>query len=193
MPQTTDGELRGRMERLESLLSEVEDHADPATKTRVREIVQSLMDFHGAAIEKMVDAMANDGNGGRAMLDKLAGDELVSSALLLYGLHPLDLEARVKAALESVRPYLHSHGGNVELLSIGDDGRVKLRMEGSCKGCPSSAMTMKSTIEKAIYEAAPDASGIEVEGAAAAASSTSDAVFVGHSDRSRVALPVFKG
>ena len=80
MPDGSDGELRGRMQRLESLLSEVDDRADPATKAQVREIVQSLMDYHGAAIEKMVSAMANDGNGGRAMLDELARDELVSSA-----------------------------------------------------------------------------------------------------------------
>jgi Fe-S cluster biogenesis protein NfuA len=151
------------------------------------------MDFHGAAIEKMVNAMANDGNGGRAMLETLARDELVSSALLLYDLHPLDIADRVKMALEKSRPYLHSHGGNVELLSIDGSGVVKLRMEGSCKGCPSSAMTMKSTIEKAIYEAAPDVSAIEVEGAVAPATSKLEKVFVEHSDRSRVALPVFKG
>jgi Fe-S cluster biogenesis protein NfuA len=193
VPDATDGELRGRMQQLESILSDVEDHADPATKTRVREIVQSLMEFHGAAIEKIVTAMATDGNGGRAMLDRLARDELVSSALLLYGLHPLDIETRVKAALEKSRPYLHSHGGNVELLSIGEDGQVRLRMEGSCKGCPSSAMTMKSTIEKAIYEAAPDVTGIEVEGAVEPVTSKSETVFAGHSGHSGFALPVFKG
>ncbi len=180
------------MQRLESLLTEVDDGADPATKAKVREIVQSLMDYHGAAIEKMVSAMANDGNGGRAMLDKLANDELVGSALLLYGLHPLDIETRVQTALEKSRPYLRSHGGNVELLSI-EDGIVRLRMEGSCKGCPSSAMTMKSTIEKAIYDAAPDVSAIEVEGAVAAATSSDEKAFAQPPDRSRFALPVFKG
>ena len=87
---------------------------------------------------------------------------------------------------------MHSHGGNVELLSI-DDGVVKLRMEGSCKGCPSSAMTMKSTIETAIYEAAPDVSGIVVEGAVEAATASHEKVFVEHGSGSRFALPVFKG
>lgn len=180
------------MQRLESLLSDVDDRADPATKAQVREIVQSLMEYHGAAIEKMVSAMADDGNGGRAMLDKLARDELVSSALLLYGLHPLGIEERVQGALEKSRPYLQSHGGNVELLSI-EDGVVKLRMEGSCKGCPSSAMTMKSTIETAIYDAAPDVLGIVVEGAVEAATSSQEKVFVEHAGGSRFALPVFKG
>ena len=89
----------------------------------------------------------------------------MSSLLLLYGLHPLDLEARVQQALEKVRPLLRSHGGNVELLGIAD-GVVRLRMLGSCHGCPSSAMTLKNAIEEAIYAAAPDATAIEVEGVA---------------------------
>jgi Fe-S cluster biogenesis protein NfuA len=88
---------------------------------------------------------------------------LISSLLLLHGLHPQDLEERVAAALERVRPDLHAHGGDVELLSI-DDGVVRLRMQGNCDGCPSSAATLKFTIEQAIYAAAPDVAAIEVEG-----------------------------
>jgi len=82
--------------------------------------------------------------------------------LLLYGLHPLDLESRVGQALEKVRPYLHSHGGNIELLGL-TDGIVRLRLHGSCHGCPSSAQTLKQTIEEAIFEIAPDVTAIEVE------------------------------
>lgn len=192
MAEADDGELKNRMHRLEALLKEVDDRADPATKSRVRQIVQSLMDYHGAAIEKMVEAMATDGDAGQSMLRKLADDELVSSVLLLYGLHPLDLETRVRTALEKVRPYLRSHGGNVELLSI-DDGAVRLRMEGSCHGCPSSAMTIKSSIETAIYEAAPDVGAILVEGESEPAVSRDTAPFVEERNGSRMALPIFKG
>ena len=83
--------------------------------------------------------------------------------LLLYDLHPVDIETRVLAALEQVRPYLKSHGGNVEFLGLAE-GVVHLRLEGHCHGCPSSTATLRTTIEKAIYEAAPDVAGIEVEG-----------------------------
>lgn len=93
----------------------------------------------------------------------LAGDVVVSSLLLLYGLHPLDLKTRVDQALERVRPFLRSHKGNVELVDV-SQGVVRLRMEGSCNGCPSSAMTLKLAIEEAIYAAAPDVAAIEVEG-----------------------------
>src|SRR6185295_19669255 len=97
------------------------------------------------------------------IVDQLAQDELVASVLLLYDLHPVDLETRVRRALEKNRPYLKSHGGNVELVAI-DDGVVRLRMEGSCHGCPSSAVTLKLAIEQAIHEAAPDVNAILVEG-----------------------------
>src|SRR5882762_4024962 len=82
---------------------------------------------------------------------------------MLYGLHPLDLETRVLKAVDKVRPYLKSHGGNVALLGI-DDGVVRLQMEGNCNGCASSAMTMKLAIEEAIYEVAPDVAELLVEG-----------------------------
>jgi Fe-S cluster biogenesis protein NfuA len=82
---------------------------------------------------------------------------------LLYGLHPLHLETRVSQALDQVRPYLHRHKGDVVLMGV-IDGVVHLRMQGSCHGCPSSAMTLKNAIEEAIYAAAPDVAAIEVEG-----------------------------
>jgi Fe-S cluster biogenesis protein NfuA/nitrite reductase/ring-hydroxylating ferredoxin subunit len=92
-----------------------------------------------------------------------AEDELISHLLLLHGLHPLDVETRVVRALEEVRPYLQSHGGNVELLGIeGDVARV--RLQGSCDGCPSSAVTLKLAIEEAVQKAAPDLEGVEAEG-----------------------------
>ena len=98
------------------------------------------------------------------LIEQFGDDELVGSLLLLYGLHPVDLETRVRQALDKTRPYLRSHGGNVELAGVDPTGVVRLRLQGSCHGCPSSAMTLKLAIEKAIHEAAPDVAGIEVEG-----------------------------
>jgi Fe-S cluster biogenesis protein NfuA len=155
--------LHERIRRIETLLHEVEKFKDPDARRKTQEIVQALMDLHGSAIEKILDKIAAGGEGGLTLINSLALDPIIESVLLLYGLHPLELEARVALALEKVRPYLHSHGGNVELLGI-VDGVVRLRLEGSCHGCPSSAQTLKQTIEEAIYERAPDATAIEVEG-----------------------------
>ena len=74
----------------------------------------------------------------------------------------------MREALEEVRPYLESHGGDVELLAV-EDGVVRLRMQGSCSGCPSSAMTLKLAIEDAIRKHAPEVEQIEAEDADACA------------------------
>lgn len=119
--------------------------------------VQALLDLHGEVLERILEL------AGPGLTKTLAGDAAVSGLLLLHGLHPSGLDERVRDALESVRPYLGSHGGGVELLST-DDGVVRLRLEGSCNGCPSSTATLKYAIEHAILEAAPDVVRIDVDG-----------------------------
>jgi Fe-S cluster biogenesis protein NfuA len=158
-----DREFKTRMTQLESLLQQVERIEDPATRELAGGIIQSLMEFHGAALTRMIEHLARAGGTAGTALSDMASDELVGSMLLLYGLHPLDLAARVRAALDSVRPYLASHGGNVELLDVTPQGVVRLRMQGSCHGCPSSAATLKNSIEQAIYGGAPDVASIEVD------------------------------
>jgi len=121
------------------------------------------MEFHGAGLERLMEIVAGTGDAGYAIFDKFAGDDVVSNLLNLYGLHPLPLEARVLQALERVRPVLDLHGGSVELLGI-THGVVQLKFQGSCQSCPSSAATLKLSIEEAIYAAAPDVVSIEAEG-----------------------------
>ncbi|HEV2914839.1 MAG TPA: NifU family protein [Pyrinomonadaceae bacterium] len=174
-----DKEFQQRVQRVEELLREIETVADPDTRAKAVELVQSLMDFHGAGLERLMELVAEAGEPGYAIFDDFARDGLVGSLLLLYGLHPLDLETRVVQALGKVRPYLGSHGGDVELLSIEEGGVVRLRMQGSCHGCPSSAMTLKLAIEEAIYEAAPDVTAIEVEGVVQPPAGTSGLVQLG--------------
>jgi len=156
-----DRETRERVDRVEALLEQVEALPDPETRDIATELVQALLDLYGEAFARMVDQAREPG--------ALADDELVSHLLMLHGIHPVPLEARVRAALDEVRPYLASHGGNVELVSV-EDGVVLLRMEGSCSGCPSSTMTLKLAIEDAIQKAAPDVLSIEAQDAAPAAS-----------------------
>src|SRR5262245_30263121 len=158
-------EFQARLERLDLLLKEVEASADPAARAHTREILQTVLELHAAGLERILGQLAAGGEAGAAIRDACAGDELVAALLLLHGLHPLDLETRVLQALDQVRPYLRSHGGNVELIGV-SDGVARLRLVGSCHGCPSSAITMRQTIEEAILGKAPDVIAIEVEGAA---------------------------
>jgi Fe-S cluster biogenesis protein NfuA/nitrite reductase/ring-hydroxylating ferredoxin subunit len=155
-----DAEARERVARIDQLLGDVEALADPAREIAI-ELVQSLVELYGEGLARVVAHL--DGHAAA-----LAGDEVVAHLLLLHGLHPVPLETRVRGALDEVAPYLGSHGGGVELIGI-EDGVVRLRLEGSCSGCPSSTMTLKLAIEDAVHKAAPDVERIEAEGAVAPA------------------------
>ena len=154
--------MQERVARIETLLGEIEALKDPSARSKAAEIAQVLLDLYGEGLARMMEVVAQGAEGERAF-KAFAEDELVSHLLLLHGLHPLDVETRVVRALEEVRPYLQSHGGNVELLGI-DGGVARVRLQGSCDGCPSSTVTLKLAIEEAVLKAAPDLEGIEAEG-----------------------------
>lgn len=160
-----DRELTAQATKIESLLTEIESFPDPAARAKAAEIVQCLLGLYGEGLARILDIVHQQADPplGTRIFDALAADELVAHLLLLHSLHPVPLEDRVAAALESVRPYLKSHGGNVELIGV-EDGIAQLRLQGSCHGCPSSAMTLKMAIEEALWKAAPDLEGIETEG-----------------------------
>ena len=150
------------IERIEGLVKTIESLPDANARSSAIALVQALMEFHGEALDRLMEIVASTGADGYSTFDQFADDEKVSSLLLLYGLHPLPLETRVLQALAKVRPYLELHGGNVELISI-THGVVRLRMQGSCKSCPSSSITLKSAIEESILAVAPDVVAIEAE------------------------------
>jgi Fe-S cluster biogenesis protein NfuA len=177
-----DREFRRRIERVESLIHEVERFPDPEARARTQEILRAVIELHGAGLERILARLAGAGPAGYELIDDLAGDDLVGSILLLHGLHPLDLETRVRQALEKVRPLLRSHGGNVELLDVAG-GVARLQMLGSCDGCPSSAVTLKTAIEDAIYEKAPDVTAIELDGMSTNGHAAKDG-------RTLIALPI---
>ena len=160
---SVSGEVHDRVGQIESLITELDALPDPAARAVATEALQAVLELHGTALDRMLELVAEAGEQGSALLASFAGDDLVGNVLMLHGLHPVDVRTRVAQALDSVRPYLESHGGDVELLGV-DDGIVRLRLEGSCKGCPSSAATLKTAIEEAVMAAAPDVIEITAEG-----------------------------
>jgi len=144
-------------QRIEALLDEVERLPDATARDTATELVQALLELYGEGLRRIAL---------RVDMRELAGDELIDHLLFLHGLHPVPVEERVAGALDEMRPYLDSHGGDVELLGV-EEGVVRLRMQGSCKGCPSSSATLKLAIEDAIQRAAPDVESVEAEGAVA--------------------------
>ncbi len=167
MPKAQDvTQFTAELARLDVLLRQGELDCDPTIQSRIREIVQGVLALHASGLERMLDLVADS---HFELLDVFAQDELVSGLLTLHGLHPLELEERVRQALEQVRPTLQTHGGSVDLMAI-DGGVVRLRLDGNCNGCPSSSVTMRQTIEEAIHAHAPEVTAIEVEGVVQATS-----------------------
>ena len=166
-PTSHGKNLRAVGERIDGLLQEFAAVNNPRVRERAEELVRLLMELYGGALARILEILDETGRPNE-IKERLGADELLASLLVLHGLHPLDVETRIMRALERVRPYLGSHGGDVKLLDV-KEGVVWLRLEGSCHGCPSSTITMKLAIEKAIEEAAPEVVRIEVEGASSAA------------------------
>jgi Fe-S cluster biogenesis protein NfuA len=156
----TPQDLRTIGDRIERRLDELRAAADPRVYDRAEEVLRLVTELYGAGLARVVELV---GEGAPAVMDRLVDDELVSSLLVVHGLHPETLVARIERSLESVRPFLAQHGGDVELLEIdADAGAVLLRLLGNCDGCPSSAVTLQSAVERAIVDAAPEIVIIDV-------------------------------
>ena len=156
-------DFREDIQRIGGLVQEIESIADPAVRATTKNLLQSLMDLHGAALEKMLDIVADGGEPGLHIIDRLGRDSLVSSVLVLYGLHPEDIETRIVKAVDRVRPQLRKQGCEMELLSAGN-GAIRLHVETGSHTCGSTAKTVHDTLEGAMYDAAPDLISLVIEG-----------------------------
>ena len=135
--------VRESSARIDELLDDLEQSAVPAVLERVQELLSCVMALYGAGLDRTIDLVLEAGQLDLAR--RLADDEIVGNLLVLHDLHPDDVETRVNDALERVRPYLGSHAGGVEYLGIDDAGVVHLRLEGTCHGCPSSTVTVRTS------------------------------------------------
>ena len=161
------------VERVQELLGSLDEIADPVAQQRVQELVGTVLELYGAGLERILGVLQDAGDSGLPIRDALLEDGIVASLLLIHGLYPVPLEERVAQALDSMRPYMATHGGSVELLSL-EDGVARLRLGGSCNGCPSSAATLEFALKEAIDMAAPDLLGLEVEGVVGLSEEKSD-------------------
>jgi Fe-S cluster biogenesis protein NfuA len=162
------GEFRVQSERVEKLAARLDQAGDPEVRAAALEVVQSVVELHGAALQRLIDKCLETAAGEHVLIAALE-DKLVSGMFLLHSLHPDDIETRVMRGLESVRPYLQSHGGDCELAGV-RDGVVRLKLHGTCGSCPSSSLTLQNSVEEALYDAAPDIREIVVVEQPAAAS-----------------------
>jgi Fe-S cluster biogenesis protein NfuA len=165
MSQTDEGIPYGAVwERIGELADELLNHPDPAVRERVTELLDWIDAFHRDGLGNLVEMIR--AWRGEIFLESVARDAITGTLLAVYGLgEDADVQAEaeeaVTAALAEVRPYAESHGGSIEVESI-TDGVVRVRMLGSCDGCPSSAATLTYGVEEALRKHWSDFRRLEV-------------------------------
>src|SRR5260370_31705853 len=117
---SNEKEFQQRVQRIGALVQEIESIADPAVRASTMQLVQLIMEFHGTGLDRALEILAEAGDPGMALIEKLGRDPIVSSLLVLYGLHPASLEDRVHKAVERLPPELQRDGALVPLLGVGE-------------------------------------------------------------------------
>lgn len=158
-----DKDFQLKVQRIGELVRDLENIADPESRVSAKALVQLLLDLHSAGLERVMEIVASSGDASQRTIDDLGRDSLVSSLLILYGLHPLEMETRVLQVLEKIQPRVRKGGGELELLGF-ENAAVRLHLRVTQHSCGSTAKTLKSMVEEALYEAAPDMNSLLIEG-----------------------------
>jgi Fe-S cluster biogenesis protein NfuA/nitrite reductase/ring-hydroxylating ferredoxin subunit len=161
------GEL---LDRVQELTAKLDELADEEARELAEDLLSAVIAMYGDGLRRIMDVIGRSREAGTTIIDELSQDGAVASLLLIHDLYPAPLQERVLEALDTVRPYMESHGGNVELLGV-EGGVAKLALQGSCNGCAASRATLELAIKQALEEYAPDLEGLEVEGVADPAAS----------------------
>ena len=160
-------EVANPFEQLSALLESIEQHPDEQFRDRVRELVYSVIELHHGALHRILELIAAQG-AGEELLKQLSDDDLVRAVLMVHGLMPQDLEARVLTALEQAREELKAYGADVELVGIRENV-ARLRLIGGAGSVQVSTALLKGEIEQALHALAPDLLNVEYEDLIAAA------------------------
>ncbi len=158
-----DKDFQLKVQRIGELVSGLETIENPESRAGAKALVQLLLDLHSAGLERVMEIVSRPEDSGERTVGELGRDSLVGSLLVLYGLHPLELEERVTQAVEKVGPRVRKGGGELELLGI-EAGMVRLHLRVTGHACGSTGKTLQAMVEDALYEAAPDMTQLLITG-----------------------------
>ena len=159
-----DTEFRSDLQRVGALVQDLEAIVDPASQAAAKELVRVLMSIHGAGLQRIGEILKRSGELGSSLLDELAKDPVVSGLLVLYDLHPKEMQVRVEEKLREMGPKLFRMGAEAQLVNTAEGlVRVRVQVNGG-SACGSTLRQVQTMIEDAMYEAAPDLAGVIVEG-----------------------------
>ena len=155
-------EFQQQVQKIGDLVHDLESIADPASRDAAKKLVQLLMDLHGKGLERTLEIIFGSAKSGSELIDQLGEDSLVGSLLVLYGLHPDDLQTRVERKLEKIRTKLQKMGAEATLIAVGD-GNLRVQLNTDGHACGSTKQSARTVVEEALYEAAPDLNSLSVE------------------------------
>ena len=156
-------EFQEKIRQLGTLVGELNDAPEGSSKVAAREMVQLLMEVHGTALERIMELVFESGEHGEATINRIGQDPIARNLLLLYSLHPDDIETRILKALDEAKTRLRKYNADVEVVGI-QDGAVQLRLVTSGHACGSTTKTLQSVVEESIYELAPDLTSLVILG-----------------------------
>lgn len=157
----TDSSQSFSISSMEGLIRKLENLADPEARTTAAELIRTVLDLHRRALGQIVKEL-NHIQFGPEFLDKIARDPLVSNVLLLHGLHPVRIQARVSAGLERIEPYWKSAGYDLKMVEVGG-ANLQIQFQ-KLRGGGESTPALRSLIENAILNAAPEVENLMIEG-----------------------------
>lgn len=146
-------------ERVDRAVNEVRT-LDEAGQAKALALKSAIEAFHKMGLTKIVQRLKADSRG-KELLFELVDEPSVYALFAMHGLVRADVPTRVSRVIDMVRPYMQSHGGDVELVNVnGETAWVKLH--GACNGCSMSAVTLRNGVEEALREHVPEIKHIEV-------------------------------
>ena len=132
---------------------------DAEPRAAVEELLDAVEAPHAAVLLSLVSRLRSD-DRGRELLYEAVDDPEVFAALVKAGIVKPSLAMRAVQVLDGVRPYLTSHGGDVELVRI-DQGVAFVRLLGACQSCGSATQTLRDSVAEALLEHLPEITGVE--------------------------------
>ncbi len=147
-----EAEFQAAVQHLDGLVQAFETIPFPEVREMAFDLLQAVDTVHRAGLGRLVALLQAQGQA--ELLERASQDPLIHTLFLLYDLVPSDELTTVETALDMVRPYIHGHGGAVEVLEV-TEGVVHLRLSGACEGCSGAATTLKRGVEEALRKHVP--------------------------------------
>lgn len=153
-------DFQGIAERVDKALKNIESLEDENAKMHALGLKTAIEDFHKFALTKIIQKLKSDPNG-KELLFELVDEPSVYALLQLHGIIKQNLDGKITQVLDLVRPYMQSHGGDVEFVRY-ENSTAYVKLHGSCNGCSQSAVTLRDGVEEALKHNIPEIQNVEV-------------------------------